>query len=196
MTISCRDHIQDWSIARALPSVTHDAAPYFLVNGGQDFHGLLLQANISLRKYFLCPCTPFGQQGILCATARKGDNGIGTLCSHQYSLADKGVAEEIKGQTFSKHCFAPRIDKLLHSRPLHQSVRESAVGLLRCTGAGDVTVHLDNFTFLLPLCDTSFQSRTGNLVFGLLLGGVPLVNFASHRKESGLLRPVIFLALH
>jgi hypothetical protein len=54
-------------------------------------------------------------------------------------------------------------------------------------GTGDVTVHLDNFTFLLPLCDTSFQSRTGNLVFGLLLGGVPLVNFASHRKESGLL---------
>ncbi len=68
-------------------------------------------------------------------------------------------------------------DKLLHSRSLHQSVRESEVGLLRCTGSGDVTVYLDNFTFLLPLCDTSFQSRTGNLVFDLLLGRVPLVNF-------------------
>ena len=75
MTISCRDHIQDWSIARVLSSVTHDTVPYFLVNGGQDFHGLLLQTSTGLRKYFLCPCTPFGQQGILCATARKGDNG-------------------------------------------------------------------------------------------------------------------------
>jgi hypothetical protein len=116
-------------------------------------------------------------------------------CSHQYNLPDKRVAEEIKGQTFSKHSFVPRnvshIDKLLYSRSLHQSVRESVVDLLRCTGVGDVTVHLDNFTFL-PLCDTSFQIRTGNLVFGLVLGGVPLVNFASHRKESGLLRPDIW----
>ncbi len=106
---------------------------------GQDFHDLLLQSNIGLRKIFLCPCTPFGEQGV----------------------------EEIKGQTFSKHYFDPRIDELLHSRPLHQSVRESSVGLVRCTGSGDVTVHLDNFTFLLPLCDTSFQSRTGNLVLDL-----------------------------
>ncbi len=34
-------------------------------------------------------------------------------------------------------------------------------------GADDVTVYLDNFTFLLPMCDTSFQSRTDNLVFGV-----------------------------
>ena len=56
MTISCRDHIEDWSI-RAFPSVTHDTGPYFLVNGGQEFHGLLMQGSIGLRKYFLCPCT-------------------------------------------------------------------------------------------------------------------------------------------
>jgi hypothetical protein len=196
MTISFHDHIQDWSIARSLTSVTHDTGPYFFVNGGQDFHGLLLQASIGLRKYFLCPYTPFGQQGILCASARIGDTGIDTLCSNQYSLVDKRIDEEIKGQTFSKHCFVPRIDKLLHSRSLHQSVREDVVGLLRCTGAGDVTVYLDNFTFLLPLCDTSFQSRTGNLVFGLLMVCVPLVIFVSHLNESDLLRPVIFLALH
>ena len=52
MTISCRDHIQDWSIARALPSVTHDTAPYFLVNGGQDFHGLLLQGDRRSEEVF------------------------------------------------------------------------------------------------------------------------------------------------
>ena len=71
----------------------------FLVNGGQDFHGLLLQASIGLRKYFLWR-----------------------------------VVEKIKGQTFSNHCFDPHIDKLLHSRDLHQSVRESAVGMVHCTG--------------------------------------------------------------
>ncbi len=89
MTISCRDHFQDWSIAHALQSVTHDTSPYFLVNGGQDVHGLLLQVSIGLRKYFLCPCTPVGQQGILCDTDPKGDNGIGTLYSHQYRFEDK-----------------------------------------------------------------------------------------------------------
>ena len=81
----------------------------------------------------------------------------------------------------------------LKKSTLHQSVRESVVVLLHCTGSGDVTVYLDNFTFLLPLCDTSFQSRTDNLVFDLLLVRVPLVNFVSHRNESDLLRPVTFL---
>ena len=81
--------------------------------GGRDFHGLLLYTIIGLRKYFLCPCTPFGHQGILCATDRKGVDGIGTLYSHQYILEDKRVTEEIKGQTFSKNYFLhTMIDKL------------------------------------------------------------------------------------
>jgi hypothetical protein len=85
---------------RPLSSVTDDTVPYFFVNGGQDFRDLLLQASIGLRKYFLCPCTPFDQQGILCTTVRKGDNGIDTLYSHQYSVVDKRVAEEIKVKPF------------------------------------------------------------------------------------------------
>ena len=51
MTISCRHHIQDWSIVRVLSSVTHDTSPYFVVNKGQDFHGLLFQTSIGLKKY-------------------------------------------------------------------------------------------------------------------------------------------------
>ena len=105
---------------------------------------------------------------ILCSTVRKGDNGIGTLYSHQYSLVDKRVTEEIKGQTFSDHYF---IHLLINSSTVGLFINLSTRVLLRCTGAGDVTVYLDNFTFQLALCDTSSQSRTGNLVFDLLLDG-------------------------
>ena len=51
-----------------------------------------------------------------------------------------------------------------------------------------------NFSFFFSISITSpsssrceillFQSRTDNLVVGLLLDGVSLVNFVSHRKES------------
>ena len=84
MSINCRDHIQDWSITRALSSVTHDTTPYFLVHGGQDFHVLLLQVSIGRRQNFVCPSFPSGQQHILGATGREGNYGIGILYSHQY----------------------------------------------------------------------------------------------------------------
>ena len=58
------------------------------------------------------------------------DDGMSTLRSHQYSLADEGVTEEIKRQTFSQHCFAPSRNKVLMRGLLHQSVRDSPVGLL------------------------------------------------------------------
>ena len=106
--------------------MTFDTSPYFLVNGGQDFHGLLLQASIGLRKYFCVHVLLLGSRV-------------------SFALLPAKVIME------SAHC---AVTNIAHSRPLHQSVRESVVG------------------------------------------GVPLVNFASHRKESGLLRPVIFLALH
>jgi hypothetical protein len=59
-------------------------------------------------------------------------------------------------------------------------------GLLACTRGGDVGVYLDNFTFPLTLCHTSFEFRAGCLLFVLLLGGVSIVNFLSLREESGL----------
>ena len=83
--------------------------------------------------------------------AGERDDGISTLRSHQYSLADEGVTEEIKRQTFAKHCFAQRRHKVLMSGLLDQSVRDSPVGLLACTRSGDVVVYVDNFTFPLAL---------------------------------------------
>ena len=74
------------------------------------------------------------------------DDGISTLRSHQYSLADEGVTEEIKRQTFSKLCF-----EVLKRGLLDQSVRDSPVGLLACTWSGDVVVYFDNFTVPLAL---------------------------------------------
>ena len=71
--------------------------------------------------------------------------------SHQYSLADEGVTEEIKRQTFSKHCFATRHNKVLMTGLLDQSVRDSPVGLLACTWSGDVVVYVENFTVPLSL---------------------------------------------
>ncbi len=79
------------------------------------------------------------------------DDGICALHSHQYSLADEWVTEEIKGQTFDKHCFAPRRHTVLMRGLLDQFVRDSPVGLLPCTRSGDVVVYLDNFTFPLTL---------------------------------------------
>ena len=102
MSITDRDHIQDWSIARALSSVARDTVPYFLVHGGQHLHGLLVQTSIGRRKIFLCPCFPSGQPDTLDTTVREGNYGIGTLYSHQYCLTDERVAEEIKGQTFDQ----------------------------------------------------------------------------------------------
>ncbi len=69
------------------------------------------------------------------------------------------------------------------------------VGLLACTRSGDVGVYLDNFTFPLTLCHTSFECRTGCLLFVLLLSRVSIVNFLSHHEESGL-QYIIGLALH
>jgi hypothetical protein len=54
------------------------------------------------------------------------DDGINILCSHQYNHADEGVTEEIKRQTFSKHCFVPHRNKVLMRGLLDQSVRDSA----------------------------------------------------------------------
>jgi hypothetical protein len=79
------------------------------------------------------------------------DDGISTLRSHQYSLADEGVTEEIKRQTFSKRCFAPRRNNVLMRGLLDQYVRDSPVGLLACTWSGDVVVYFDNFTVPLAL---------------------------------------------
>ena len=72
---------------------------------------------------------------------------------------------------------------------LSQFVRDSEVGLFRWTRTGDVTVYLDNFTFLLVLCQTSFQGRTGNLVFDLLMGGVLFVDREWWRTSSLTYRP-------
>ncbi len=55
--------------------------------------------------------------------------------------------------------------------------------------------YLDDFTLPLTVCHTSFECRTGCLVFVLLLDGVSIVNFLSHREESGL-QYIICLALH
>ncbi len=70
-----------------------------------------------------------------------------------------------------------------------------AVGPLACTRRGDVGVNLDNFTFPLTLCHTSFECRTVWLLFVLLLGGESMVNFISHLEECGL-QCIICLALH
>ena len=53
-----------------------------------------------------------------------------------YSLADEGVTEEIKRQTFVKHCFAPHHHKVLMRGILDQYVRHCTVGLLPCTRSG------------------------------------------------------------
>ncbi len=79
------------------------------------------------------------------------DDGISTLHSHQYSLTDEGVTEEIKRQTFSKHCFAPHHNKVLMTGLLDQSVRDSPVGPVGCTWSGDVVVYVENFTVPLSL---------------------------------------------
>ncbi len=55
----------------------------------------------------------------------------------------------------------------------------SPVGLLTCTRRGDVVVYVDNFTFPLALWHTSFEWRTGCLLFGLLLLFVTIEIFLS-----------------
>ena len=125
---------------------------------GQDPHVLLLQTIIGRRKNFGCPSGPSGQNSIFPMCVGERDDGISTLHSHQYRL------EEL----------------------LDQYVRHCVVGLLACTRSGDVGVYLDNFTFPLTLCHTSFEWHTDCLLFVLLLHGVSIVNFLSHREESGL----------
>ncbi len=120
---------------------------------------------------------PSGQNCIFPMCAGGRDDGISTLHSHQYRLADEGVTEEINCQTFSKHCFAPHHNKVLMRGLLDQQVRHCAVGLLACTRNGDVGVYLDNFTFPFTLCHTLFECRTGYLLFVLLFGGESIVNF-------------------
>ena len=150
-SIRCREYIEDWSVASALPSVSHEASPYFFVKWDQDPHGLLLQTIIGRRQIFGCPSLPSGQNCIFPMRAGGRDDGISTLRSHQYSLTDEWVTEEVKGQTFPKHCFAPRRNKVLMRGLLDQSVRDSPVGLLACTWSGDVVVYVDNFTVPLAL---------------------------------------------
>ena len=71
------------------------------------------QTIIGRRKNFGCPSVPSGQNSIFPMCVEERDDGISTLRSHQYSLADEGVTEEIKRQTFAKHCFAPCRHKVL-----------------------------------------------------------------------------------
>ncbi len=122
--------VQDWSVDSALPSVSHEAIPYFLVKWGHDPHDLLLQTIIGRRQNFDGPIGPSEQNSIFRMRVGGRDDGISILRSHQYSLADEGVTEEIKHHTFSKHCFAPRRNKVLMRGILDQSVRDSPVGLL------------------------------------------------------------------
>jgi hypothetical protein len=112
-SIRCLEYIEDWSVASALPSVSHEASPYFLVKWGQDPNGLLLQTIIGRSQIFGGPSVPSGQNCIFPMRAGGRDDGISTLRSHQYSLADEGVTEEIKRQTFSNHCFTPHRNKVL-----------------------------------------------------------------------------------
>ena len=128
-----KEEVEDWSVASALLSVSHEGIPYFLVKWGQDPHVLLLQTIIGRRQIFGGPRVPSGQNCIFPMRAGGRDDGISTLRSRQYSLADEGVTEKIKRQTFSKHCFAPRRNKVLMRGLLDQSVRDSPVGLLACT---------------------------------------------------------------
>ncbi len=68
---------------------------------------LLSRTIIGHRQNFGGPSVPSGQNSIFPMSAGGRDDGISTLHSHQYSLVDEGVTEEIKRQTFSKHCFTP-----------------------------------------------------------------------------------------
>ncbi len=89
-SIGCRVYIEDWSVASALPSVSLEASPYFLVTWGHDPHGLLLQTIIGRRQNCGCPSGPSGQNSIFPLPAGERDDGISTLRSHQYSLGTRG----------------------------------------------------------------------------------------------------------
>ena len=103
------------------------------------------------RQNFGGPSVPSGSNSIFPMCVGGCNDGISTLCSHQDSLADEGVTEEIKPQTVSKHCFVPHRHKVLMRGLLGQSVHDSPVGLFACTRSGDVVVYVDNFTFPLTL---------------------------------------------
>jgi hypothetical protein len=106
-------------------TISHEASPYFLVKWGQDPHDLLLQTNIGRRMNFDCPSVPSGQNSIFPMRPGERDDGISTLRSHQYDLADEGVTEEIKRQTFSKHYFTPHRHKVLMRMKTHHEDESS-----------------------------------------------------------------------
>ena len=91
-SIRCPEYIEEWSVASDLSSVSHEASPYFFVKWGQDPHVLLLQTIIGRRQIFGGPSVPSGQN-----------------CIFPMHVG----AEKIKRQTFSKHCFTPRRNKVL-----------------------------------------------------------------------------------
>ena len=76
-------YIEDWSVASALPSVSHEASPYFFVKWGQDPHVLLLQTIIGRRQIFGGPSVPSGQNCIFPIRVGGRDDGIRTLFSQQ-----------------------------------------------------------------------------------------------------------------
>ena len=86
-----REYIEDWSVVSTLSSVSHEGNTYFLVKWGHD---LLLQTIIGPRQNF---GSPSGQNSIFPFRAGERDDGISTLCSHQYhmiSLWTRGSLEK------------------------------------------------------------------------------------------------------
>jgi hypothetical protein len=166
----------------ACPPAVDDLDSYGLLP--LDPHDLLLQTIVCHRQNFGGPSVPSWQNCIFPMCAGERYDGISTLHSHQYSLADEGVTEEMKRQTFVMHFFTPRRHKVLMRGILDQQVRHCAVGLLACTRSGDVGVYLHNFTFPLTVCHASLECLIGCLLFVLLLGGVSIENFLSHLEES------------
>ena len=73
----------------------------------------MLQTIIGHRQIFDCPNGPSGQNSIFPLRTGERDDGISTRRSHQYNLANVGVTEEIKRQTFSKYYFASLRHKVL-----------------------------------------------------------------------------------
>jgi hypothetical protein len=184
-----KQEVEDWSVASALPSVCHEASPNFLVKWGQDPHGLLLQTIIGRSQNFGGPSGPSGQNSIFRMRAGGRDDGISTLRSHQYSLVDEGVTEEIKRQTFSKRCFAAE------GFLINMSVTVRLVCLLAPGAVMSLSTSITSLS----------RSRSDILRLSAALAAccsvccfcfVAIVNFLSHREESGLQRTIIFRVLH
>ncbi len=146
----------------------------------------------------LGPSGPSEQNSIFRMRAGGRDDGISTLRSHQYSLPDEGVTEEIKRQTFSQHCFAPRRNKVLMREEgflINMSVTVRLVCLLAPGAVMSLSTSINSLS----------RSRSDILRLSAALAAccsvccfcfVAIVNFLSHREESGLQRTIIFRALH